>query len=72
MTMTYFVVISDFAGLSIALPRLAQHHLASVGEIICSCLELCQSPKYAQCHQVGRSAAKSPIENIQIKVVFSS
>ena len=53
--------MNDFAGLSIALPERAQRHLASVGEIICSWLELCQSPKYAQRHQAGRSAAKSPI-----------
>ena len=53
--------MSDFVGLSIALPKSAQRHLDSVGEIICSWLELCQSPKYAQRHQAGRSAAKSAI-----------
>ena len=49
-------LMSNFAGLT-----QAQRHLASVGEIICSRLELCQSPRYAQRHQVGRSTAKSPI-----------
>ena len=43
--------------------QIAQRHLASVGKIICSWLELCQTPKYAQRHQAGQSTAKSPITN---------
>ena len=60
--------MSNLAGLSIALPKLAQRHLASVGEIICSWLELCQSPKYAQRHQAVRSAAKLPIIRVTTPV----
>ena len=48
--------MSDFAGLSIVLPKYAWCHLVPISEVICSWLKLHQ-------HQARQSTAKSPIYN---------